>query len=337
MPVTILAIGDSYMPAITMADALASVGGVEVRYRTVNPNDRPQLNHLAEYQGDPADLDGWLTDETVLVVHAAPVTRELLAAHPGVKLVVCLRGGAVNVDLDAARQLGVAVVNTPGKNAESVADLTMVFVHMLLRGMAPAARWLRELGETGERHLDSTFVGGDWLAREPRGLTLGLIGFGAIGHIVARRAAYDGMTVLAHDPYVDDAKGLAELVGLQALTERSDVVSVHAKATTGNRHLIGNEFISSMKEGAVIINTARQSLVDEDALLAALLSGHLNGAALDVCEPDGRWPELAQLSNVILTPHLGGATVQTQQRGLEIALADIRRFLANEPLLDRVA
>lgn len=123
-----------------------------------------------------------------------------------------------------------------------------------------------------------------------------------------------------------------ELVGLTELATRSDVVSVHAKATPESRHLIDDGFLRLLRPTAVLINTSRQQLVDERALLEALLAGRLAGAALDVCEPDGCWPELSALPQVILSPHLGGATVQTQRRSLDLAVADIRSFLAGEPL-----
>jgi D-3-phosphoglycerate dehydrogenase len=344
---SVLAVGDSYFPAHAMQAGLASLSElgelgelgdeVSVLYRTVDPAVRLDLPGIHEHQGDPDDLVGWLSDESILVVHAAPVTRHVLEARPDVRLVVCLRGGAVNIDLEAATDLGVAVTNTPGKNAESVADLTLAFTHLLLRGVGPATAWVAERARSGDRHLDSTFVGGQWMAREPRGLTLGLVGLGAVGRLVAGQARTYGMTVLAHDPYAPDGAGLAELVGLEELARRSDVVSIHAKATPETHHLVDESFVGAMKPGSFLVNTARQGLVDEDALLAGLHSGHLAGAALDVCEPDGRWPELCLLPNVLLAPHLGGATSQTQQRGLDMALVDIRRFLTGEPLVHRVA
>lgn len=337
MPVGILAVGDSYLPVAAMQPQLDALGqGGRVRYRTVDPDARPPLEGLQEYQGDPASLAGWLRGETVLVVHAAPVTRQVLEAHPEVRLVVCLRGGAVNIDLSAARELGVRVVNTPGKNAESVADLTLLLVQLMLRGIVPATRWLTEQARTGVRHLDSTFVGGQWVSREPRGMTLGLVGLGAVGRLVAVQARSYGMDVVASDPFATGVSDLAEPVALEDLTRRSDVVSIHATATAATYHLVDRTFISSMRSGALLVNTARGSLVDEAALLEGLRSGHLAGAALDVCEPDGHWPELSQMPQVILTPHLGGATVQTQQRGLSMAVADIRRFVAGEPLVHRL-
>lgn len=329
----VLAIGDSYMPASAMQAALNGIGpDVSVRLADVDPNQRPPLDGVHEYQGDPETFAGSIDGETILVVHAAPVTRKLLEAHPSLRMIACLRGGPVNIDLAAARELGVRVTNTPGKNAQSVADLTRVYVHMLLRGVGPAVQWLRERAAAGERQLDSTFVGGQWISREPDGLVMGLIGLGAIGRLVAERALSDGMTVLAYDPYITNSPEGVELTKLTELTERSDVVSIHAKATPQTHHLVGAGLLRSVRPGAVLVNTSRQQLVDEQALLASLLAGHLSGAALDVCEPDGCWPELSALPNVVVSPHLGGATLQTQQRGLVMAVADIRRFLAGEAL-----
>lgn len=355
MAIPVLVIGDGYMPVSSMTP-LENLGPeFRVRFESVDPDDRPPIGNLREYQGDPVVIDSWLRDETVLVVHAAPVTRPLLTAHPHIRLVACLRGGPVNIDLDAARDLGVTVTNTPGKNAESVADLTLTYVHSLLRGVTAAAASIRDRALAGETHLDSTFEGGKWIAREPRGLTMGLVGYGAIGQLVAAQARSYGMSILAHDPFYfgsaehsdgsersdgrqhSDGTDQVELVDLDTLASRSDVVSIHAKYTEANRHLISADFVGRMKPGALFINTAREGLVDESALLDGLTSGRLGGLALDVCEPDGLWPELCLHPNAIVTPHLGGATVQTQQRGLAMAIDDIRRFADGLDPLHKVA
>lgn len=332
-----LVIGDGYMPTAAMTSLKVLAPEIELRFRSVDPAARPVLEGLREYQGDPAVITTWLTDEQVLIVHAAPVTRGLLESHPHVRMVACLRGGPVNIDLTAARELGVVVTNTPGKNAESVTDLTLVYIHALLRGVMNAQNSVQDRARAGETHLDSTFEGGKWIAREPRGLTIGVVGYGAIGRLVARAAEAVGMTVLAYDPYSAGDTGAVELVDLAALAARSDVVSIHAKYTPETHGLVGAEFIAGMKPGAVLINTAREGLVDERALFDGLTDGRLAGLALDVCEPDGLWPKLALLPNVILTPHLGGATVQTQQRALAMAIADIRHFLSGEPMAHRIA
>jgi len=335
---SILAVGDSYLSTDDMARILPELGdGFRVSYRTVDADDRPPLEHVREYQGSPTAVSGWLHDEDVLLVHAAPVTAELLDAHPGVRVVACARGGAVNVDLAAARARGVLVLNTPAKNAESVADLTMAAIHQLFRGVHPANAWLQARARAGETHLDSTFVGGEWIAREPRGFTLGLVGYGAIGTRIARQALAYGMPVLVHDPYATTTDDGVAFTDRDSLLARSDVVSLHAKATEETRHLADAHFFAAMKPGAFFINTARESLLDEDALLDALLAGRVAGAALDVCEPDGRWPEFALMPQVILTPHLGGATVQTQERSLRMLVGDLIRWAAGEDPLRRVA
>jgi D-3-phosphoglycerate dehydrogenase len=335
---SILAVGDSYLPAEDMARILAELGDAfTVRYRTVDPDERPALDHVHEYQGSPAAVSGWLGDEDVLLVHAAPVTAEVLDAHPSVRVVACARGGAVNVDIAAARARGVIVLNTPAKNAESVADLTMTTIHQLFRGSHRANLWLQERAIAGQTHLDSTFVGGQWIAHEPRGFTLGLVGYGAIGMRIAQQALRYGMKILVHDPYATKADDDIEFTDLQSLLARSDVVSLHAKATEETRHLADAAFFAAMKPGAYFINTARESLLDEDALLDALVAGQVAGAALDVCEPDGRWPEFALMPQVIITPHLGGATMQTQERSLRMLVDDLTRWAAGEDPLRRVA
>jgi phosphoglycerate dehydrogenase-like enzyme len=342
MAIPVLVIGDGYMPVSSMT-SLQNLGPeFRVRFESVDPDARPPIDNLREYQGDPIVIDSWLSDETVLVVHAAPVTRALLAAHPHIRLVACLRGGPVNIDLDAARELGVTVTNAPGKNAASVADLTLTYVHSLLRGVTAAAASIRDRALAGETHLDSTFEGGKWIAREPLGLTMGLVGYGAIGQLVAVRARSYGMSILVHDPFYSGTEraGSAdqvELVDLDTLASRSDVVSIHATYTEANRHLISANFVDRMKPGALFINTAREGLVDESALLDGLTNGLLGGLALDVCEPDGLWPVLSLHPNAIVTPHLGGATIQTQQRGIAIAIDEIRRFADGLDPLHKVA
>lgn len=338
MSLKILAIGDSYLPVEAMRAPLAGLQQSHpIRFATVDPDDRPELAGIHEYQGSPTAVDGWLDGEDVLLVHAAPVTADVLDANPSLKLVACARGGAVNIDLAAARERGVVVINTPGKNAASVSDLTMTYIHVLFRGIWAAATWLRSEAVSGQTHLDSTFVGGQWIAREPRGHVVGLIGFGAIGRLVAEQALAGGMQVLTYDPFAATMPNGVELVGFQELLRRSDVVSLHAKVTKENYHLISAREIRQMKRGSFLVNTARESLLDESALHEALVSKHLGGAALDVCEPDGWWSTLAVMPNVVLSPHLGGATVQTQERGLDMLVDDIKRFAGGERLQHRVA
>jgi D-3-phosphoglycerate dehydrogenase len=229
------------------------------------------------------------------------------------------------------------VINTPAKNAASVAELTMTSIHQLFRGANVARSWLETEAISGSSHLDSTFVGGNFIAREPRGHILGLVGLGAIGGRVAKQAQFYGMTVLAHDPYTRGPIDDVELVSLERLLAESDVVSLHAPATESTRHIANTAFFAQMKPGAFFINTSRESLLDENALVDALDSGAVAGAVMDVCEPDGRWPELCVRPNVVVTPHLGGATIQTQERGIQMLIEDLQRWAAGELPLRRVA
>ncbi|WP_210506352.1 NAD(P)-dependent oxidoreductase [Naasia sp. SYSU D00057] len=338
MTTSILVMGDSYLSADQMRRTLDGWGaGFRLRYEDIDGSVRPTLPGLAEYQGDPMAIAAAMDDETVLLVHAAPVTAELLDARPQIRLIACARGNPINVDLAAARERGVAVINTPAKNADSVADLTLSGVNQLMRRQNEASSWLRERALAGETHLDSTFSGGMWMGREPRSAVLGLIGVGAIGRKVSALATAFGMSVQGYDPYVTSVPPGIAMVDLDELISTSDVVSLHAKATAENRHLVDTGRIARMKRGAILVNTARESLLDESALLDALWSGQLGGAVLDVCEPDGVWPQLVQLPNVILTPHIGGATEQVQERGLRMLMQDIESFASGGVLQRRVA
>jgi D-3-phosphoglycerate dehydrogenase len=268
----------------------------------------------------------------VLVVHGAPVTDAVLAASGVLRLVCCARGGPVNVDVDAVTALGLPLVNTPGKNAEAVADLTLAFLIMLARGLPKAQRFLDEGHQLRDNWDGAQFIGSD-LRRH----TLGLVGYGQIGRRVASRAVACGLAILAYDPYVQvDDSPTEQVESLHELLSRSDFVSLHARATPENENIIDAASISAMKPGAFLINTARESLIDETALDAALSSGQLGGAALDVIRTTAKAERhpLLRHENVVITPHLGGATHETLFQGAEMIAEEIRRFAADEPLVN---
>ncbi|MBV8257464.1 MAG: hypothetical protein JO073_06550, partial [Actinobacteria bacterium] len=277
------------------------------------------------------ELAARMPDVEVLVVQGAPVTAEVLDASRVLRLVGCARGGPVNVDVAAVTERGLPLVNTPGKNAEAVADLTIAFLVMLARGLPRAQRFLEEGHQLRDNWEGAKFMGSD-LRRH----VLGLVGYGQVGHRVAQRALPFGMSVIAYDPYAR-ADGPVEQVGtLEELLARADFVSLHARATAENENLMGAAALAAMKPGAFLINTARETLVDEDALDAALASGHLGGAALDVVrttDEQGRH-RLLRHENVVLTPHLGGATHETLLQGAEMIADEIVRFAAGEPLVN---
>ncbi|MGX1584417.1 NAD(P)-dependent oxidoreductase [Microbacterium sp. NPDC055502] len=330
----ILVIGDSYMTAEVFTRAFAQ-RGIPVDTATMTIAEPTwDASSIHEFEGDPAEVARLAQGYDVVAFHAAPFTADVLAALPGLRLLGCARGGPVNVDLAAARERGVRVTTTPGKNADAVADLTIGFLISIVRNVPASLRDVDERVAEGRPLAESTFEGARWFGREVKGLRLGLIGYGNVARLVAARARALGATIAAYDPYVDPATVTdATIVSdLDALLAGSDVVSVHARATADNRHLIGAEQIARMPQGSFLINTARESLVDEQALLDGLRNGHLAGVALDVNEPDGPWRDLVAQPNLILTPHLAGATHQTLARGADMLAAEIERFLAGGEL-----
>jgi D-3-phosphoglycerate dehydrogenase len=266
-----------------------------------------------------------------LVVQGAPVTDAVLDASSELRIVGCARGGPVNVDVEAVNARMLPLVNTPGKNAEAVADQTLAFLIMLARGFPRAQRFLEEGHQLKDNWEGAKFIGSD-LRRH----TLGLVGFGLIGHRVAQRAIPFGMRVVAYDPYmqIDESTGVHQLSSFDELLAEADFVSLHARTTKENVNMFDAVTFAKMKPGAYFVNTARETLVDEDALDAALESGRLGGAALDVVRQSseiGRHRFLRH-PNVVMTPHMGGATHETLLQGAEMIADELRRFAAGEPL-----
>jgi D-3-phosphoglycerate dehydrogenase len=333
----VLVVGDSYMPIRYFEQAFASFGtAYDINYLQVDlslsfvPTTASELR-IKEYQGAPSELGAHMKDVEVLVVQGAPVTDDVLDASSVLGLVGCARGGPVNVDVDAVSRRGLPLVNTPGKNAEAVADQTLAFLIMLARGFPRAQRFL----ESGHQ-LKDNWEGARFIGSDLRRHTLGLIGYGQVGIRVARRALACGMDILVFDPYVDiEPEAGIELTGtLDSLLDRADFVSLHARATPENERMFDRAAFAKMRSGSYFVNTARETLVDEDALDEALSSGKLNGAALDVVMPSsvGGRHRLLRHPNVILTPHIGGATRETLLQGAEMIADEVRRFSAGEPL-----
>lgn len=327
----ILAVGDSYLGVPTFEQGLARLAGrheleflqLDETRRFVPATDAERT--LREYAGDPEEIVARMPGVEALVVHGAPVTDKVLAASEDLKLVGCARGGPVNVDVAAAEARGIALVTTPGKNAEAVADQALAFMVMLARRFPTAQRFLLEGGRLG-----GTFEGAAFFGHDLGGLTAGLVGFGHVGRAVARRTAAFGMHTLVYDPFVRVEDPHAEQVGeLAELLARADVVSLHARATPETGNLVDADFLAAMRPQAYLLNTARESLVDEAALDAALASGRLAGAALDVVRDSAGSPHpLLRHDNVVITPHIGGATYETLLRGATMIADAIEVFAA---------
>lgn len=274
---------------------------------------------LAKTKGSVAEE---IKDADALIVRSATrVTAELIAGAPQLRAVGRAGVGVDNVDLDAATGRGIVVMNTPGGNATSVAEHTMALVLGLARRV-PQADGLLKQGKWEKKKLQGN---------EVRGKTLGLVGLGKIGMEVARLAAAFEMNVAAFDPYVSSMVAREQNVKLMTLDEllkASDYVSLHSSLTPETNHLINAKTLAGAKPGIRIINCARGELVNEKDLLAALESGQVGGAGLDVFEVEPpAYPGIASHPNVIATPHIAGSTEEAQEIvGVRIA-EQVRDYL----------
>jgi D-3-phosphoglycerate dehydrogenase len=259
----------------------------------------------------------------LLLTEIETVDAAVLDACPELRLVGTARGGPVNVDIAACTERAVPVLFAPARNAESVADFTMGMIVGLVRGLVAGDRHLRSTGwhvpMSGGPQLPYLHFRGPELSR----LTLGIVGYGAVGRLVAQRARDGfGMRVVVTDPYVDGAASLAELLG------EAHVVSLHCPRTPDTEQLIRAETIALMRPGAWLINTAGGACVDDAALVAALDSGRLAGAALDVfaTEPLPRESPLLGRENVVLTPHVAGAADDVVRHHTAMLVGDVERI-----------
>jgi lactate dehydrogenase-like 2-hydroxyacid dehydrogenase len=270
-----------------------------------------------------------VVDDVPAAVFAAQPLRARLVANYG--------AGFDRIDLAAARAHNVVVTNTPGALTEDTADLAMMLILAAARRTSEGERQLRAGDWTGWRptHLLGTRV---------NGATLGIVGFGRIGAAVARRAHRGfGMRVLFVNPSTPGAAAVEEAsadrcASLDELLASSDIVSLHAPARDGTRRMIDARRLESMRQGAILVNTARGDLVDESALADALERGHLGAAGLDVFEREPAVSErLLALPNVVLLPHLGSATTTSREAMGERVLANLDAFFRGLPPPDRVA
>ncbi|MFT5962414.1 MAG: (S)-sulfolactate dehydrogenase [Burkholderiaceae bacterium] len=260
-----------------------------------------------------AELLPLLAGASALIVRNRTVVDvALLEAAPGLRVVGRLGVGLDNIDVPACAERGITVIPATGANAGAVAEYVLGTAMALLRlaytrsAETAAGQWPRAALSSG---------------REIAGKTLGLIGFGGIGQLTARLAQGLGVHVIAHDPMIDDTASVWQASGVAAtalskLLGQSDIVSLHVPLTAQTRNLIDATALARMKPGALLINSARGGIVDEVALAAALRSGHLGGAAIDVYdqEPLVAGTGFAGLSNLILTPHIAGVTLESNIR-----------------------
>jgi D-3-phosphoglycerate dehydrogenase len=338
-------VGDNFMRPEFFEAALRTAlpdARLDLRRHTLPWPDEPfvhgaagsELEGLKELQGDPAALVAFIADAEILITHLAPVSRSMLARLPDLRLIGVSRGGPVNIDMVAARERGVRVVNAPGRNSSAVAEFTIGAILAETRLIRAGHEALRQGVWRGD--LYRADVTGEELSE----LTVGIIGYGHIGTKVVRLLKPFGCRILVDDPYVelrpeDRADGV-EAVGLDELLERSDVVSLHARVTPETTGFIDRRAFARMKRGAYFINTARGPMVDYAALHDALASGHLRGAMLETFAEEPTPPDLPllRLPNVTLTPHIAGASLKTVKIAASMVAEEVRRHLHGEPFIN---
>lgn len=270
----------------------------------------------------------------VIITEADEIRKELLDLVD-IKMIGTCRGTPVNVDIEVAASRGIPVFHTPARNAEAVADLTLCLMLMILRHVHSAIAWVKSDRPARPDANEFITMYDAMMGIELHGRKVGLIGFGAIGQGVARRVQAFGAEVIAYDPHVSASVFQASGVRgeeLRAVLQESDILSLHVPDLPETKNLLGPDEIAHMKPGAYFVNTARAASVDADALYAALTSGHLTAAALDVVwdEPVRADDRFVVLPNVIATPHIGGASRDVITHQSEMIVDSIEAWLRGD-------
>ena len=295
--------------------------------------------HGSEAVEPPQEVLDAIHDADIVITQFCPMTRKAIESCANLKVIGVLRGGIENINLEACTENGILVYNTPGRNANAVADFTVGMLLCECRNIAKAHRNLKE--GKWVRDYDNAASVPDLPYK-----TAGIVGFGNIGRKVAQRLNGFEMNILAYDPFAKNVPDYVTLVDLPELMSKSDFVLVHARAMKETEHMINRELIAMMKPTAYLINTARSSLVDEQALYEALRDKKIIGAALDVFDvepPTADYPIVA-LPNVTVTPHLAGGSVDASTNSpillskemIHITEKKSSPFVVNKEIFDQV-
>lgn len=310
----IVGIGDLFIPAKFIEKGFEGFGGEKLELSTIdwtqrNLDELQKINLLVEQGGSEAyeveeEVLAAVQDADIIITQFCPINRKVIDRCPNLKVIGVLRGGFENVNLEYATQKGILVYNTPGRNADAVADFTVGGILAECRNIARSCAVVKAGG------WKSDYPNRHYIPDLP-GKTVGLVGFGEIGRKVAQRLAGFEVNLLAYDPYYKGEPPFGvKLVSLEELVSHSDFISLHARMMPETRHMINAEVLARVKPGAYFINTARSGLVDEKALYEALTDGRLVGAFLDVFEeePTNADYPLVRLENVTATPHMAGGS-----------------------------
>jgi D-3-phosphoglycerate dehydrogenase len=346
MPRKLSIIGDLFMLSDLFEQAIRErcrLFDIDIRKHDLQWPDVPMehgyavagMDGLKEYVGTADEVVAHIGDAEILVTHLTPLSAGIMDRLPKLKFVAVSRGGPVNIDMKAAGERGITVVNTPGRNASAVAEFTIGAILAETRNITRGHDALRRGEWRGDLYR------ADLTGEELSEMTVGLIGYGEVGRRVVKLLKAFGCRILVSDPYVqlsaEDLRDGVIQTSLARLLAESDVVSLHPRVTPETTKMLNRDTLAQMKKGAYVINTSRGPLLDYDALYDALESNHLRGAMLETFSieptpPD--WP-LLQLSNVTLTPHIAGASVKTVRYAASLAAEEVRRYLAGEPAINR--
>ena len=332
----VVVIGDLAQPAALTADILRDRIGAQVEVEAFEWAfaDAALFAEAAARVERGADADvptEWssaLREADMVVTHFFPIRGHLLDVAARLRTIGTLRHGVENIDTSAARERSIEIVNNPGREAEAVSDFTVCLMIDLIRGTTRAS----DLVRAGE------WPGAGTAAPHSRSLkdaTIGLVGFGYVGRLVHRKLRGFGSKVLVYDPHVPPETIASEGAGaseFHSLLGESDVVSLHVRLEAGTRGLIGAGELALMRNSAYLVNTARADLVDEGALVSALEERRIGGAALDVFweEPLPRDSRLRGVPNLMMTPHLAGATADAQRNSVVLLVQRLAARLDRE-------
>jgi D-3-phosphoglycerate dehydrogenase len=331
--------------------------------------DESEMKPLYE-MGD-VDKEGWalglpkfsedeLVEKTkdvdIIITSYDDITRKVIESAPNLKLIACTRATPVNVDMQAAKERNIPVLYTPGRNSDCTAEMTIGLMLSIARKIPMAYKALKEGKFTAspdmhketkeglktdmiwDMDMDSPYM--IFKGTQLKGKTLGILGYGSIGRRVGKIARAIGMGLLIYDPYIGEIDveeiGIRKAESLEQLMKESDFITCHMKVTPETTGIVSREMIALMKPTAYFINASRGAILDEDALVDALREKRIAGAAFDVYASEpirSNHPYITELDNVVITPHIAGATDDVLTNHTKMIVADVGRFLRGEHML----
>ncbi|MBP2631322.1 MAG: gluconate 2-dehydrogenase [Firmicutes bacterium] len=328
----IAGIGDLLIPAKMIEHGFKNFVARGSTVKTVNWQQRSyeELQHInlqvethgSEVYDVPDEIIAAVKDADIIITQFCPVSRKVIDVCKNLKIIGVLRSGYENINVDYATEKGILVYNTPGRNANAVADFTVGMLICECRNIAKShmnmknGHWVRD-------YTNAAFV------PDLSEKTVGIIGLGQVGLKVAQRLYGFEMKILGYDPYIEEVPDYIKKVSLEEVARNADFLTIHTRLNKETEQMINADFLRMIKPGAYFINTARSGLVDEKALYEALLSKHMIGAALDVfdVEPPSKDYPLLTLPNVTVTPHLAGGTVDAFLNSPKLLSKEMIKYL----------